>query len=52
MLMDADAGEGGVKIQPKIADVVYGRSLCQNDSSRKIYNVVLKSSFDSPALKL
>ena len=27
MLMDADVGEGGVKNQPKIADVVYGRSL-------------------------
>ena len=26
MLMDADVGEGGVKNQPKVADVVYGRS--------------------------
>ena len=25
MLMDADVGEGGVKSQPKIADVVYGQ---------------------------
>ena len=25
MLMDADVGEGGVKNQPKSADVVYGR---------------------------
>ena len=24
MLMDADVGEGGVKNQPKSADVVYG----------------------------
>ena len=27
MLMDADAGEGDVKNQPKSADVVYGRPL-------------------------
>ena len=27
MLMDADAGEGGVKNPKKRADVVYGRSL-------------------------
>ena len=27
MLMDADVGEGGVKNQPKSADVVYGRPL-------------------------
>ena len=30
MLMDADVGEGGVKNQPKSADVVYGRPLWQN----------------------
>ena len=27
ILMDADVGEGGVKNQPKSADVVYGRPL-------------------------
>ena len=27
--MDADGGEGGVKNQPKSADVVYGRPLLQ-----------------------
>ena len=27
MLMNADAGEGGVKNHPKSADVVYGRPL-------------------------
>ena len=30
MLMDADVREGGVKNQPKSADVVYGRPLWQN----------------------
>ena len=28
MLMDTDVGEGGVKNQPKSADVVYGRPPC------------------------
>ena len=33
MLMDADEGEGGVKNQPKSADVVYGRPLKNFGSS-------------------
>ena len=34
MLMDADVGEGGIKNQPKCADVVYGQSHTQSTEAR------------------
>ena len=46
MLMDADVGEGGVKNQPKSADVVYGRPLCfayecPNRKGRRVHLVTI-----------
>ena len=34
MLMDAEAGEGGVKNPPKSADIVYGRPLSDFQATR------------------
>ena len=39
MLMDADTGEGGVKNQPKSADVVYGRPLMNLFISSKWWQI-------------